>query len=567
MAEPTRIEEVAERARDFSRALREAGAEDVAQRIERQVGGFVDTSTVRRSVEAIRQQLRHFRAYPEELPEQPVVHIAANRLEDACKDALRADLIAPARLSLRAQGKRKLRIVFATVTACLLMFAVPLALAMTGVDFSDLRRERALPTLVLPQGSVQQVAVNVLDESVDPEHTTSVELYVQGRCPPQLGSGMGCRTSGERAFGELTLPAYEVMLPDEVYGVHVAFTDTRLQGAVGTGTVVLMATPETPEGQYSVPLAGAFWGYQPAQCSLLLRVLAQCTEHQLGPAAQDADRLVPTLSIQVVAPLPIDQTRDLAAERRQRQQRELAERVEKISAMTDAVRTAIADVEKLVRRKRFEPARERLDELAGLFEPLDALVVSTVDDESLPNELLGLRARLNKSLQKQRRFEDKAFDVVYAALDKRGGSSADDEQVLVQVAKRLAVSVAFLERIYAEHAEQLELRMQREQQLQREAEQREQEALLARCGPLPTSSFREVQAYLSARASHLGSRMRMQECMTPRLSAQTCWSVVCEFQDIVSRQGALQDEVYQRTWTFELRKGRVVRHREGRVQD
>ena len=556
------IEEVRQRARDFIKALRAAGADDVAAAVERHVSGFVDVTTVRRSVEAIRQQLRHFRAYPEELPEQPVVHIAANRLEDACKNVLRSEVIAPARMSLRAQSKRKLHLVASTLFIAALTLGVPLALAMSGVDFTDVPKRRVLPALELPKNSVKRAYVTVLEESSDPAHTEGVELYVAGRCPARLPSGLSCRDSGERAFGSIKLPAYEVMLPDEAYGIQLAFTDTALRGAVGVGNVVVSAMPETPEGEYVVPLAAAFVGYTPARCNAILQLMSRCTAKELGPRALHADLAVASLKIRVTKEV-VRSREELLNEERLTQQRAISERVQNITATLGAVRAALDDAELQMKKKRFEASRTRLDELAGLFEPLDALVVATADDESLPDDVLQLRARFERNAKKQARFEDSAFDIVYTALSRAGAKANVDERVFARVAKKLGIGVPFLERIYAEHAEQLEQRMTRALDAEKQAEQKTHDALLRRCGPLPKTSFQEVKAFLTARARHTGTRVDLRECLTPRLTTDACWSVVCDFVEIRSRPNRVDDEVHSRRWTFELRYGRVFHHREG----
>lgn len=561
MAEKAGIEEVRERARDFTKALREAGADDVAARLDRHIKGFVEVTTVRRSVEAIRQQLRHFRAYPEELPEQPVVHIAANRLEDACKTLLRDGVIAPARMSLRAQSKRKLGLTVATLLIAALLFGVPLALAMSGVDFSDMPPQRVLPTVLLPKGAVKALRVNVLEESADPANTVALELYVAGRCPARLPDGMSCRDSGERAFGSNKLPAHEVMLPDEAYGIHIAFAEARLLGAVGTGTVLVTAVPETPEGLYVVPLAAAFVGYSPGHCNWLLQLLSRCEPKQLGPQALDSDRPVPSIRVRVTKE-QVQPREDVLAQQRVAQQRALTARVQSLTAMLGAVRAALDDAEQQMRRKRFEPARRRLDDLARLFEPLDALVVDAADDVTVPDDVLHLRARFEKNTKREAAFEDKAFETVYSALSKSRGSAVSDDALFARVAKQLGVSVAFLERIYAEHADQIEQRMARAQDAEKLAEQLALDALTRRCGPLPKTSFREVQAYLTARARHSGARLAMRECMTPRLTPETCWSVVCEFEETRSVPDRVEDVVQRQRWSFELRYGRVVRHHE-----
>jgi hypothetical protein len=377
-----------------------------------------------------------------------------------------------------------------------------------------------------------------------------------------LPDGLSCRDSGERAFGSIKLPANEVMLHDEAYGIQLAFAETHLLGAVGTGTVLVSALPETPEGMYVVPLSAAFLGYSPGRCNRFLQLLSRCEPKQLGPHALDPDKPVAALRVQVTK--EVAQPReDVLAEQRLLQQRALTGRVKSITAMLGAVRAALDDAEQQMRRKRFEPARRRLDDLARLFEPLDALVVGAADDVNVPDDVLHLRARFEKSSQREAAFEDKAFETVFSALSKSRGSAVSDDKLFTRVAKQLGVSEAFLERIYAERAEQIEQRMVRAQDAEKLAEQKARAALLRRCGPLPKTSFHEVQAYLTARARHLGTHLAMRECMTPRLVPETCWNVQCEFEETRSVPNRVEDEVRRLRWAFELRYGRVVRHREG----
>ncbi|HET8939507.1 MAG TPA: hypothetical protein VFN67_38970, partial [Polyangiales bacterium] len=345
------------------------------------------------------------------------------------------------------------------------------------------------------------------------------------------------------------------------YGIQIGFTDTRMLGAVGVGDVVVTAAPETPEGLYVVPLEAAFVGYTPEHCNLLLQVMSRCTAGALGPQALDADRRMPLLRVRVTKEI-IRSHQDVVEEQRLAQQRAITQRVQNITAMLGAVRGALDDTEKQMKKKNFEAARSRLDELGRLFEPLDAFVVTTADDESLPDDVLELRARFEQSAHKQREFEDGAFDVVYTALSKPRTAADDDDKVIARTAKQLHITGPFLERIYAEHAEQIEQRMARAQDAVKQAEQKAHDTLMRRCGPLPKGSFQEVQAFLTARAQHFGLRLHMRECLTPRLSPENCWSVVCDFDDVRSLPDTPDDDVQKHSWTFELRNGRVVRHRE-----
>jgi hypothetical protein len=188
--------------------------------------------------------------------------------------------------------------------------------------------------------------------------------------------------------------------------------------------------------------------------------------------------------------------------------------------------------------------------------------VATADDEGLPDDVLHLRARFEQNTKKQTRFEDSAFDIVYTALSKAGDRSNVDEKVFTRVAAKLGIGVTFLERIYAEHADQLEQRITRAHDAEKEAEKKAHDALLRRCGPLPKTSFHEVKAFLTARARHMNTRLNMRECLTPRLTTEACWSVVCDFDELRSVPDRVEDEVRSRSWTFEMRFGRVVHHRE-----
>ncbi|MEY4579283.1 MAG: hypothetical protein RL701_3986, partial [Pseudomonadota bacterium] len=455
---PTPIEDVSERVRDFTRALREAGAEDIAQRIDGYAGGFVDSTQVRRSVDAIRQQLRYFRAYPEELPDLPVIQIAANRLEDACKDALRAGLIEPARLSLRAQSKRTFSVVFGTLFSAGLLVLVPFALVFAGIDVEDLWRGRVSPLVRVQKGSYVSAPVQALEATGDVRATQGVEFSVSGGCPVQLARGASCHASGLKSFGSLELQAYEVMLPDEAYGIQVAFTDAHLLGAVGRGQVLISAGPETPEGVYQVPLAAAFLGYAPAHCSWYLQLLSRCTQAQSGPKVRSEEVPVATLPVRVV---PARHTpAELVTQQNVEQRKRIDERAAQIVGAVKEIQAVLDDTQSLLQKKRFESVQERIDKLTHLFEPLDASAVAGTEGEALPIDVVALRARFEAERKELAAFRDRAFESAYLALSAPHDKALSDDRILARVAQQLGVSPAFMDQIYAEHAEQLEQRLQ-----------------------------------------------------------------------------------------------------------
>ncbi len=564
MAEPARIEDVQERVRDFTAALRSAGAAEVAQRIERCAAGFVRSTEVRRSIAAIQEQLRYFRSYPAELPDLPIVQVAANRLEDVCRAALSAGLIEPARPSLRAASKRKLGVIITTLASAGLVFVLPLALTMFGVDWNDLERRRTTEPTQLAQGDEVSVSVNALVAAEEPKATKAVEFYVEGRCDHELGKGMHCRKSEPRELGGTLRPSYEITLDNQVYGLFVGFNDGALLGGVGSGTVWAAATWDTPEGRYEVPLQAAFVGYSPERCTVLDRVLARCTDKRIAPDAKHEGLPAPTLVIDVVRGNPAQKSVAKRQKEQEVKQREQAaeRRAAELAANIGEIKAVLDDTGTMLRKKQWALARERLDKLTQLFSPLDALIVGGGEGEPLPAEVANMRARFEDQRRALQTFEDRAFEAAYTATHgprikepaAEGGATAR----LAEVADKLRITPGYLDEIIAARAEQLETRLAQAEAARREKQHAAEAALLKRCGPLPTRAFTEVKSYLAAMSNAARVRTSLTECLTPRLSDKHCWAVVCRFDEIIP--GDLVDKKLGRRWTFLMRDGRVTEH-------
>lgn len=568
MVTQTRIEDVRERVGDFTSALRQAGADDIARRIDGYASGFVDSTQVRRSVDAIRQQLRYFRAYPEELPELPVVQIAANRLEDACKEVLRSGMIEPARLTIRAQGKRKLLVVLGTLLVAVVVLLIPLAVAMAGVDVEDLWQGRFLPEVSVEQGMQVSVTVNALEATADPKATMGAIFSVAGDCPAELARSESCRAAGPRAFGSVELPAYEIMQPDQAYGIYLAFGESRLIGAVATGQAIIGASHETPLGAYVVPLSAAFVGYAPERCSWYLQLLSRCSPAQRGPAVRSDAVPVPTLRVRVIAAQ--QSPAQLLAEQNRVQHERAAQRATQLAGAVTEIHAVLDDTDKLLRGARFDAVTERVEKLTRLFEPLDALAVQATEADALPADVTKLRARFEAQRSQLAAFHDRAFEMLFKALTAARGEgpaktahaklAADDDAVVARVAKQLGITRTHMDQIYTDHAEQLEQHLQRAAAAKEQGEHAAMATLLQRCGQLPKSAWQDVQAYLGQLGQRSGARSQLHECFTPRLSAKTCWSVVCDFDEITSAPGALVDTTKGRKWTFRLHGDHVIGH-------
>lgn len=549
------IEDVRERVSDFTSALRQAGAEDIARRIDAYAHGFVDGTQVRRSVDAIRQQLRYFRAYPEELPDLPVIQIAANRLEDACKEVLRAGLIAPAKLTLREQTKRKLLVVAGTLLVALVVALIPLAVALAGVDVEDLWHGRKLPEVALEQGGQLTLQVNVLEPTGDPRATTGAVFSVAGDCPAELARGASCRSAGRRAFGSVELPAFEILQADQAYGMYVAFGASRLIGAVVSGEVLVSASNDTPEGSYTVPLAAAFEGYAPARCPWYLSLVSKCTAAQRGPHVRS--EVLPAPALQVRVTRPRHTPAELSAAQKRAEEQRAEQRAAELTAAIQGIAAKLSVLDAALRQQRWDEARLRSRELAQSFEPLDALAVQQAEGEALPTNVAALRVRFDAQQRALDAFHERAFDTAYAALN-AAKDKGQDERILTRVAAQLGITREHLDQIYAEHAQQVELRLQRAAAAKQQSDQAALAALLRRCGPLPKNAWRDVQTYLTEQHK----RSQLNECFTPRLSAKTCWSVVCDFDETTPDAHALLDSKKNHKWTFRLQGDRVTAHLE-----
>jgi hypothetical protein len=591
VAESAGIQDVQERVRDFALALRSAGAVDVAQRIERYALGFVRTAEVRRSVAAIQEQLRYFRTYPDELPDLPIVQVAANRLEDVCKAALAGGLIEPAKLSLRAASKRKLGVIATTLAAAGLCFVLPLLLTMFGVDWDDLLKKRELAPAAVAQGEEIQLSVTALEASPELAVTKGVEFYVRGHCATDLGSGMHCKHAEPRELGGALRPSYEITLDDQVYGLFVGFGDTQMLGAVGNGAVWVAATWDTPEGRYQLPLQAAFLGYTPERCNWLDRALERCTSRRVGADAKYEDLAVPMLVVDVVKGdprKPAEHMKQKKLEEERLRSEAAARRAAELAKNVGQIKAVLDDTQAMARKQQWAAVRERAAKLTQLFAPLDQLVVGGGEGEPLPAEVASLRTRFEGLRRELQVFEDRAFDAAYATIrdarakpaaaessqskpvaatsalaakssDETAAASATESDArLGALANKLHITPAYMDEIIAAHAEQYEARIAQEEAVRRAKAQAEQAGLLQRCGPLPTHAFNEVRGYLNAMGNSVRIKTRLNECLTPRLTDKLCWSVVCTFDELIP--GELTDTSHQRRWTFLLRNGRVVDH-------
>ncbi|HEX2679464.1 MAG TPA: hypothetical protein VHM19_22590 [Polyangiales bacterium] len=560
MAEPTtRIEDIQERVRDFVKDLRRAGANDVADRIDGYAVGFTDAGEVRRAVAAIQQQLEYWRAYPNELPDLPIIHIAANRLEDTCKDALRSGVIIAARPSIRTQGKRNLTVALTALAAGGLMFSLPLVITMFGVDLTDPHLNRELHPIKVPQGEEASIDVNVLVETQEPAITRGVDVHIEGRCRRELPGGLTCRQVEPHEFGSAgKLPTIEIMLPEQAYGLLIGVANARVIGRVGNATVMAAAMDETPEGTYRLPLKAAFLGYEPEHCNIVERLRDACTKRRVGEGAMHDGLPVPTVVVNVTKG---DPSRRLSAQKKKEAEeaemkRKAEERAAQIGAAVSSIKTALDDTQKVLKRKNFQLARDRIEKLGKLFAPLDTLMVDDAGLESMPVEVAELRVRFDGQRAQLKAFEDQVFDQQYALVTAPENKERPDTELMADVARRVHIAKEYSELIFAAHADEMEKRLAEAERARQEREKQERAALEARCGQLPANAWNVVHDYL--KTMFRTSRVTLGECLTPRIDAEHCWTVTCDFKETILTAATEEDKAFNHRWTFLLRNGQVA---------
>ena len=524
------IHEIEERLADLCDALHDAGQPELARPLERQAQHFTSSVKVRRAVDALRAQCEKWRLRPEQVPDMPKIHLAANRLEDVCREALAAGVIAPAPPTLKAQAQRKLSIAAWVVIGVSVALGVPIVLIQLGVDVTDIHLGRELPPLQLPQGEESQVELTALQEPLAAKDTQGVQFAPLDDCVRALG-GARCAETAPRLWAQGATTTYELKLPNQAYGLLFSLVNQRLMGngRVGMADVLLAATDETPEGRYEIPLTATYLGYAPMPCELVQKLTGSCPPPSIRGGAKHQGVEVPLIVVDVVRG---DPSRRLG-EKRLAQAKAEAERKKaeaRAQQLADAV-TEIAPIldatDKLLRPGRWEEAREQVDKLALLFQPVEELTNAGLEG-ALPEHVGALQARFEAQRDKLTDFKSKVFEETYALLMAPKNSRVPEDKLMTRVARHHRVSDAWVLEIYTENADEIQKRAEAKAQAHLAEVQKKQQALEQRCGPLPKNGWAEVERYLGA--EHPDAEVVLSECMTPRLDERHCWVMHCKYK-------------------------------------
>ena len=555
------IDDIEDRMQDLIEALRETGAPQVAAMLERYAQDFTVPTRVRRSVNAVCTHLEHWRGDPSELPDSPKVVLAANRLEDVCREALARGVIVAAPPTLAAQSRRKLLVVLTTLLVASLVTLAAISVVASGIDVDDIGTERKLPPLRLPRGEEHTASLSVLSEALMPSAVTGVVFEPLGGCKVALPDGSTCAEAPPRLWPDGRLPTYEIRLPHQAYGLLFSVTAAEVkQRRFGEANLLLAATDDTPEGRYELRFEASYQGYTPQTCDLLQRVQQSCPLPRTGAGERHSGLGVPVVVVDV---LPGDPTRRLGEKRRA--QAEAAEMQRKAEARAEQIETAVAeiahvldDTQKLINRRRWSEARDNVNKLGRLFQPLEGIVLDSAEGEH--SEVSVLRGRFEGLRDEMDAFEQRVFEQTFKLVTADSSRKVAEERLLQKVGKKFGVSVAYVQEIYTARADEIQRRLDQSAQARADQLKAAQEARERRCGALPKEAWRTVERYAQQVFAEPHTEIVLGECLTPRLTERDCWEMRCEFKRKVEVAIERPRVVTSHEASFYLANDRVVRH-------
>ena len=561
------IDEIEERLQDLGDALREAGSPEIAEQLERHAADFNEPTRVRRSVNTLRAQLERWRQQQSdaELPETAKVLLASNRLEDACRNALAAGVIAAAPASFAAQSRRKLAIALVTLLCGGFALLIPIALVEAGIDFSDLGKGRRLAPVRLPRGEEDHLPISALAEALRPQAVTSVGFEPLGGCKLPLPEGSTCSEAPPRLWAEGRLPTYEIKLRHQAYGLLFSIANARLEaGRLAEGKLLLAATDDTPDGHYEIPITAMYGGYTPQRCELMQRLTRACPAPRVGKGERHAG--VP-LALVVIHVVPGDPSKRLGEKRlaqaeAEEARRKAEERAQQIAAAVTAIEGVLAETEQLVARRRWEEARPRVQKLGALFEPLEGVALPS-EAADAPGSVGKVRARYEILHEKLEAFEQQIFDRTFAAVTAESNRSVPEDRLMQRIAGQFRVTPGYVQEIYTGSADEIQRRIEASSQAHLEQLKAQQQARERKCGVLPKGAWATIDHYVRARYAEPRVEIELGECMTPRLTERDCWELRCDYRRKVEVAVERPKVVTKHTATFYMMQDRITRHHDG----
>jgi hypothetical protein len=564
MAESTAISEIEERLQDLIDALRQAGRPDLSRMLERYGHDFTSMGLVRKSVSEIQRQLERWRAPGSELPDTPKVQHAANRLEDACNEALGAGVIGAARPSMSTQVRRKLSIALVTLLGAAAVLLIGIALVRSGVDLDQIGKPMVTENTEVNRGGEIAQRMNAGGYALLPEAVRSVAFEPLPGCRRPHGPDSSCVEVQPRERDGVKLKTYELKLPNQAYGLFFAIASTELtMGKLGVAQLLIWATDETPEGSYEIPLQAEYRGYTPLRCELLDRLQDSCPPPRQG--ADERHTGVPVLPL-IVRVLPPDLKRAaeearLVANAAQQAQLMAAERMAQIESALVDIQREVKETETLAKKRKWQEARARLLKLGELFAPIDAAALSGGTPGALPAEVGKVRARYEVLHEKLQAFELEVFEATFEAVTAASNEAIAEDRIQERIAKRFRIDAEYVQTIYTDRAEELQKRLEDRSRAHLDKLKAEKEAREQRCGALPTNAYQAVAAYVKQTLSAPRIEIVLGECLTPRLTPTACWEMQCDYRRKEEVAIERPKQVSTHHVTVQLVHGRITGHK------
>ena len=557
------MEEVQARLVELIDELKRAGAYAEARWFKREAAGLVRVTEARRTVNRLVTRLARFRTHPGEIPETPGLLIVACRLEDACVAVLKAGFVPAARPTLATRFKRTFRLVGGSISVGLVL----LALAVVWVDYGHLMSPHASSfagPLKLLRGGAGKFRLRVSDPPQLRDAVRGVEFSVIGGCMgDQVIDGFVCSVASPHDWGGKTLPAMELKMDQRAYGLVFSLSSPQVIAGRGEVTVHVATSPTTPAGRYLVSLTAAYRGYGPSlDCWPFLQKNGLC-ELQVGAERKDVAQAVPQLIIEVgQTVMQAQPPRPTVEEQHQAQER--AERAATLTARVEAVEVVVLENERLLARGDYEIARPRIERLLGLWAESGASDPGSGDPGAAGADVTGsatgevdrrlaeLHARAFAQQGRVEAFNDGLYEALFAELYGASRRPVDEDQGVARLAKRFAVSRDYVRLIQLQYAERIAARMET-------ARVGAHHRLLERCGQVPTGTWKAIDRLLSDPSASRGRKLRLQECLTPRLSAEHCWEITCEHEWYSVRpDGDMERSRHRSKFSFSNGFGRLL---------
>jgi hypothetical protein len=566
------IADVAERAKDLMTSLRKEGRSDLAAIVKKHVRLFKVPDEVRRSVTDLQKLLEQWRENPEDLPDNLQVRFEAEQLEDTCRLVLGIGTGDSAKETIKALPLTIIdRIVWLVRLVALALaiggsvFGLPILAAEMGIDWIGHKWRYETPTVWAAQGKEVRVEVNILARAQLPDSTGLVEVYPVDRCRDSVHWDIlafkrwFCKLS-DRQLADDGSPTYEMLEKGGLHGVLFAISNSEMTGSVGHAVVQVFPTEATPPGVYKIPLQGSYRGYRPGECSGF-GPLRSCGKAVADENGEHGGLRVPTVVVRVTTTSKVAEggfrtpmeTKEIEEKRRAAEEAEakLRQREQELAARIKEAVESVAEIQAAFAAGKWVAGRDRINELSTLHGELNAKSKQQRHPADYKDDLVELRHRLEKQREALKEFEKRVYLATFRALhvDKMSSARAAVNAVAVQ----FGIPVDYVKRLYDDRIGETKMRLK---QLAEERLARDHAAWQAakdRCGPSPSRPAEEIERYL--RAVLRDPNASVGECLSPRLTDQDCWMVMCAFT-AEDRSGIPA----RFRWRFFMEGGRVKNH-------